>query len=123
MAEWSLNLEETESGDIDDWEDNCGVILRDSVLGGSKWQYQVDGVKQNPAYAVNSTLDGATYIPRSPLVKKLIIPQLSGALMRLVTFNLTIDGGPVTTNYYARFLQFDLNQAYRAIVNTPVPVR
>lgn len=125
FQDFSMGIIGAEAGDIDDWEDNANLTLRDSSLSAadSTWIYQLGAEKAPAAAAISPTLDRGVYRSFAPYLKKLIIPRPSGGILQFLAYNLTIDGGPITIEGFARFLQYDLNQAYRAIVNTPVPVR
>lgn len=124
LVDWSMHMVEAEVGDVDDWDSNAKLFLRDGTTGAtSKWT--MDQGASRVVYHTNATLDAATYKMFNPSpLQKLIIPSAAdGAQLKFNTFNVTIDGGPITVDWFSRFLVYDLNQAYRAIVNTPVPVR
>lgn len=60
----------------------------------------------------------------APAWQKVIICDKGDDGQLLVqVMNLTLDQAAGSVDFLARFLQFDLNQAYRWSVNTPFPVR
>lgn len=126
LVDWSACLEDgTDDGDTLDWSDHAALALNENhdTAASSIWVYNMGAEK--PAIGLDAGLStSAEYRPYNPrFLTKLLIPSSTGAKLQFVIWNLTIDGGAMTFTYFARFLQFDLNQAYRAIVNTPVPVR
>lgn len=124
LSDWSCGIQEAEVGDINDWSDYGRLRLQDDTSqSASNWVYNYGVTKPAVGYPVNATLQGAQYTIANHPFNKLIIPRQSGALLHFTISNVQIDGGPLTINYLSRFIQYDLNQAYRAIVNTPVLVR
>lgn len=114
-----------DAGDVDDWDDQAYLTLRDDFAGEStsSWVYAIGAEKPSVSAHTTVTNLNSAYKPINPLLQKLVIPRAAGGLLQFTSFNLVQDGGAMIVNAFARFLQYDLNQAYRAIVNTPVPTR
>lgn len=128
FREFSFYLEDVDdAGDVNDWDDTGSFAIQSDSTSAtaSKWVWY--GQITKPAVAGHSTiiLLNGTYqlgYPEESL-SKIIIPAKAGAKASVQLFNVVQDGGAMYSNLYARFLQYDLNQAYRSILQTPVPVR
>lgn len=120
LRDFSMRMADTEVGDTADWEDNGDLQLQDGPGNSTSTWIHSMGIEKEVVSA-SATLSAGIYRLWGNTLSKVLIPTGGGLVM--LTRNLTIDGGPMFLNYFARFLQFDLNQTYRAILNTPIPVR
>jgi len=120
LMEFSIELIDTEVGDLADWDTSFRCFLQDG-LADTTW---IAGLRLDAggAYSEGATLKGQTYqLLRPPT--KLVVPQPAGGRFFVNGFNNTIDGGPVGCIFMAKFLEFDLNQAHLSGMNTPFPTR
>lgn len=106
----------------DDWYEAALLELVDKTpvpTWGLDMQFQstaIGGLGNTPNTSRNYGLQvqppGKTLLATSP-----------GAGLTMVVTNDVIDGSALQVNFYARFLQFDLNQGFRTSINSPVLTR
>lgn len=125
FMEGSVQMRETEVDDLNDWSDNasCLITADEILLNDFVYYKQIDKPAEG-APSSSETLKEAVYTFRHEGLNKVINPRNnSQPVLRFDTTNLVIDGGPLTTYFYFRFLQFDLNQAFYWAVNSPFATR
>lgn len=120
LMEVSLEMGDNESGDMANWDAGMRCFLTDGITGAT-WRASPI-MDAGAIYTVTATLKGRHYqVPTVP--RKMILPGSAGGRLSVSGQNLTIDEGPMTVFFLAKFLEYDLNQAHYFAVNTPIPVR
>lgn len=117
-----ISMTSLQGDDADAWE-NFGVCrIRNNVTGGT-WKHSMDLFSRGDFF-VSATQTGKSYHLNSPGdLNRLIIPGTSANLLVRLA-NPTLDqSAMVIDGFLARFLQFDIGQAYHYGANVPVPVR
>lgn len=110
--------------DVAQWQNNASFRLRDSNDAASaRWtihqRYQADST----VMTIGATLN-KVYELESKAVSKVILCNLSvPGQLKIQVRNITTDQAAGTVDFFARFFQYDLNQAFRWAVNSPVLVR
>lgn len=128
FREFSFYMEDVDdAGDMNDWDDTASLSIQNNAASAGASQWVWFGQITKPAIAGHSTvtlLNGTWQLgyPEESL-SKIIIPAAMGAKASVSIFNVTQDGGAMYSNLYARFMQYELNQAFRSILQTPIPVR
>lgn len=119
-----LLCDETEAGDMADWNTDLRSFLQNTTAAApaqGRWLYPLSFTGGD---LVNNSavLKSRTFIAEAQ--SKLVIP-LFGTVARMDSafWNVVIDGGALTINFVAKFLEYDLNNAYHWAINTPIPVR
>jgi len=108
----------TDANDWDDW----GICRIKSINTEptQTWQHSFD-LWSRGAFGVG--LDGKNYhLNTSPDLNRLAIPGVSADLT-VILANTASNKSAMTINFLARFLQYDINQAFSLGPNVPVPVR
>lgn len=120
----SAFMTDNEAGDMADWGADFRAFLSNTNSGSSTGAWLaglcLDGCG---LWAHSATRKGRTWkLDKVP--DKMVIP-ITGTTGRLQldNWNLSIDGGPMTLSFSAKFLQYDLAQAYNWAANTPIPIR
>jgi len=106
--------------DANDWDSVARAFLQDGTAApswSSNIRIQNDGVSHNSSLALTRSYFG-TQLP-----KKVVIPSADDGLLEIKLFNVNLDGVAATIQFFARFLRYDLNQAYLWGVNTPALIR
>lgn len=123
LSDCSAYLQDAEVGDIADWSASMHSFLSNSNNADAKRWFAAQRIQGGDVVGVTSVIGTRAY----QLVQastKIIIPIAGNSGQLKVTgFNSTVDGGPMTLYFLAKFLEFDLNQSYHWAVNTPWPVR
>lgn len=121
MSAWWFDAE---AADTADWDADFRSFVS-NVNAGSDPGSWLSGIAMpgSNIWHQSAVLTGRTFVA-ADLPQKIIIP-LNGrsGLLTARNTNVTIDGGPLTFYFLAKFLEFDLNQAYHWAVNTPWPTR
>lgn len=126
FMEGSVQLRETAAGDLADWDDTAITYITPNSDLVSDWVYF--GCISKPAvgsYSAGSTvLQEATYTFKHRGLQKVMNPTNDG-MPRLVfdVSNVQENKAAMTSFYYFRFLQYDLNQGYMSAVNSPTLIR
>lgn len=120
-----ISILSLEGVDGDEWE-NFGVCRLRTTSPSGTWSHSLD-LSSRGAYSRLITATpgwGKSYHLTAPgELNRLIIPGTSANLL-ISLRNPTVDGSAmVIAGFMARFIQFDVNQAYFYGANTPVPVR
>lgn len=124
LAHCSMWMFDAETGDMADWDTAFNALLTNVTSGTAPGSW-ISGIRfsSDALWSRSAVLKGRTYVG-TELPQKIIIPNVAGnARMVCDLRNLTVDGGPMTLYFLAKFLEFDLNQATHWAVNTPWPVR
>lgn len=123
--EGRVSLRESVVGDLANWEDEACFLIQDDSAG-SGWSYPMRMTKEAVGAICQGsiTLREAVFEPSSPPLKKVIVapPGLTPRLFFDVS-NVSTNDAAMTSFFFFRFLQFDLNQAFFYAVNTPTSVR
>lgn len=120
MSELSCMIQDTVAGQLDDWKaPTCYITDSDADPG-----YKVGLTMRVDTTVLSSGLTKQVWQVESPL-KQLIIPrgQATDAFVQVGSFNASTNKAALTFWGYARFFQYNLNQAHYWAVNSPVPVR
>lgn len=70
-----------------------------------------------------TAVESATYKPTNLFSGVLRAIDQQTVFFFLTLFNKTTNDGAYTIDFYAEFLQYDINQSYHVTVNSPIPVR
>lgn len=123
LSEINLFFNDAEAGDGADWGSmltawvsNTDVTHDDRILSGIKFEGYT---MVTSTTALSSSVFQVDLVPSQTIIP---VQGTSGKL-HVSGFNATIDGGPLTLWFLAKFLEFDLAQAHHWAVNTPYPVR
>lgn len=109
--------------DIADWEAVADCFMTDGATTG--------GEKRTKLIAIPSWSEGITGTDKVRIYRfdfkglGVILPgnAVSIPQIRFILSNDTVDGSAMTLNFFARVLQFNIEQAYYFAVNSPMPVR
>lgn len=124
----TVMLRETVAGDLANWDDEAEFFIDNSpssVGAQGRWRWHqrmrkdpVGAISGGSVTLVESVFQGDLELP------KVIIP-LPNDQVRLVfqVDNVSTNDAAMTTDFFFRFLQFDLNQAFFWAVNMPTLVR
>lgn len=108
--------------DAADWDKAAHADLTDSAGSDDKTSIPLNYENVEVSH-ISTTLLARDYRLLDP-PSKLIVPQANDdALLRVQSFNPTVDGAVGVVKFYARFLRYDRNQAQFWQVNTPILVR
>lgn len=110
--------------DADAWQNFGTCRIRNNTAEPTQvWKHSLDFFSRGPFF-VSATTDGKSYHLASPgELNRLIIPGTNASLV-IALHNPTLnDSAMVVDGFLARFLQFDVNQAYHFGSNVPIPVR
>ncbi len=120
LAEANMNLN---SADVDAWQDSARFRIKDAGSGPRWTVHQRFEASANVINNATSSFNKVYELVHTP-VQKVIIGDLDAAPELVIqVMNLTTDQAAGTLDFFCRFLQFELNQAYHWAVNTPWPVR
>lgn len=110
--------------DAGDWETVASCRIRNTAISGKTWAHSFDLWSRGTYSASPTTNTARSYHLSSPGdLNRLVIPG-SNANLDVGVSNPTVDGTAMSIDgFLARFLQFDINQAYFYGANTPLPVR
>lgn len=117
LTEMEMLFREAEAGDIGDWDASMTATTTNGAWVAAN---RFDG-----GIAVNNStsLQDRTFKCAQP-TQKIIIPTGPAAANLFIRgWNTSIDGGPMTVNFLARFLEFDLQQAHHWAIQSQFPVR
>lgn len=127
LSDWSFYLRETVSGDLLNWDAAPTCYLVDSPTDPTWIKHVAMG--RAGLSKTDAGLNQYTYYA-SDLCTKMIIPKNPPNPDAGDTGRLQCDITCQTTNQaalliycFAKFLKFDLNQAWGYMANTPIPVR
>lgn len=106
--------------DIDDWQAASFVTLSDGT-GAAGWSY-------SPRFEANLAIGNSagtirTWNVQEPGVPKKVMIAVTAGNIFLEFYNANLDGAAANIRFFCRFLQFDLNQAFRTSINSPILVR
>lgn len=118
MTDWACSLADTVAGDTADWDDEAQLLLRDSSTS-EVWRYTMGCSKPALGFSASTTLKSAAFAIRGPLLEKFIIPSVGSAQLFFSSFNLVTNQAAMVIQYFARFIRYDVNQAYNWPINTP----
>jgi len=109
--------------DGDAWEPIGICRIRNNSIELPTWKHSMDLFSRGH-YFVSATTRGRGYHLASPgELNRMIIPGTSANLVIQLS-NITLNQSAMTIDgFLARFLVFDVNQAYFYGGNTPIPVR
>lgn len=107
------------SVNADDWLSGATVQLQDATV--PTWAYVIP--VETVAKGNDGTFETRTWFPSAGLPQKTILATSAGAGLNLDFYNPTTNGAAATIRFFARFLQYDLNQGFRTSVNTPALIR
>lgn len=108
--------------DIDAWE-NWGACRIKNNQSGKTWAHSMD-LWSRGEYNKDAIGSKNYHLSSPGELNRLIIPGVGGANLQVTLSNVTTDqSAMVVDGFLARFLQFDINQAYFFGANTPVPIR
>lgn len=122
MAETNMMLT---SSDAAQWEAVCGFRLRDENGGNHRWTIH----RRFEASATVITIGGSgknriyELVQNDPPRKMVICNLAAPGQLTVNVRNLTTNQAAGTLDFFTRFYQYDLNQAFRYAVNTPTLVR
>lgn len=110
--------------DAADWGATPTCRIRNTAIGGRTWAHSMDLWSRGVHSASPITIKSRSYHLSCPgELNRLVIPG-TDANLDINLVNDTADGTAMTIDgFLARFLQFDINQAYFFGANTPIPVR
>lgn len=114
-----LNLMLTSATDMADWNNISHTVLRDGVP--PIWT-QFIPFESNGAGGV-ATFTWRQFRHVGDITQKVLLAVNPGTRLAITIENPVVDGDAASASFFARFLQFDLNQGYRTSVNTPILVR
>jgi len=104
---------------VDNWGAECNVDLLDNTE--VNWSIPIPFIRNT------DTPSGPGFYrafwPPHRLPQKTILSTSTGSLLRLQLSNATTNNAQITGRFYARFLQFDLNQGYRTSIQSPILTR
>jgi len=121
MSECSAMIE---GGDVAQWDNGAIFRLRDDNGGDQRWTVFRRFEASSSVISSGGTTKSKIYELLQPVPSKVIICDRPAAGQLAVLFrNITTDQDAGLMNFFARFLQYDLNQAFRWAVNSPFPVR
>lgn len=108
--------------DGDAWA-NFGLCrLRNNNSVGA-WKHSFDLFSRGN-YFVTATTQAKSYHLSAPgELNRLVIPGTSATLITTLANVTTNQSAMILDGFMARFLQFDINQAYFYGANTPIPIR
>lgn len=108
--------------DGDNW-DNFGISRIRVDTPDKTWKHSLDLFSRG-SYQSSPTTRGKSYHLAAPgELNRMLIPLVSANLVILLQNPTTQDSAMIVGAFFARFLQFDVNQAYFYGANVPLPVR
>jgi len=107
------------AGDIDDWRLAALAKLKDATAAA----WELDMVFEGSSLMGSAAAQLRTYGLRTEPPQKMLLATGGGATLTITLDNPVIDGEAAEVDFFARFLQFDLNQGFRTSVNTPILTR
>lgn len=120
FAEFHFSIS-TPTGSVNNWEANGLSIIVDAAAGRTSF---INSPLFNRGVADSFSLPTRDYQIESKFSGILLPPaNTSGAKMAITLANLTENMPAGTLNYYIRFYQFDVEQAYHYRLNSPQLIR
>lgn len=105
--------------DIADWRLAALAKLKDATAAIWELDMKFEGGSLMGIPAALLRTYGLTIEPP----QKTLLAIAGGATLTITLDNPVIDGEAAEVDFFARFLQFDLNQGFRTSVNTPILTR
>lgn len=119
LSSVSLGLSENEAGDLANWNSDLRARL---TAGDNLWR-ATPLFTASALYLRTAVLKGRSFQIPDPPNKIILSIGDNQATFAAESWTATIDQGSLAIDFLAKFLQFDLRQAYHWAVNTPWPVR
>lgn len=124
LTDFTLNILRTTAAATYNWPLQGELVFFDAVASGSRTREYQLGLTSPGTGVKSGDQELATYKPID-VYSGLVFTRVSGEnmLFQADLFNQTANDGAYSLDVTARFLQFDINQAFALAVNTAVPVR
>lgn len=110
---------------VADWEAGTLAEVYNAstpVAGSTDWSIPLAFERTATSKDFSGNEYGTWYL-RSPPPTKVVLAINGGAKLEIVLFNAVTNGAACTARFFARFLQYDLNQGFRTSINSPVLTR
>ncbi len=124
LADLAFDVFAAVAGDANNFPVNATAFIVDSSVAGQDRTYRTDFSMISESSSLTPGNLIKTYRPVNQGGKVIRCAPGQTGEMRLDAFNLTANDGAYTLHtFFARFLQYDIEQAHHYQVNSPVPTR
>lgn len=106
------------------WDPNTITTIRTINIDQSEWRHSLDFFSRGDTWdGIAGSVSKSYHMSFINPLKRLIIPGQSATLQIHVTNETEEQSSMLIAGFFARFLEFDVNQAHFYAANTPDPTR